>query len=89
MKLGRWRQFPIHIKNHLNERLKDRQITLDHLDALRVWVESSPEVPDGEWFKNFGDFKICGRGTEPSTFLTREQEAWGHEIDAEADEAEA
>jgi hypothetical protein len=73
----------------LSGRLRDRHITAGDLDRLRIWVESQPEVPEEDWYKNFGSFKICGRGPDPVTFLEAWQEAWGREIDAEADEAEA
>jgi hypothetical protein len=29
---------------------------------LRVSIDSRPIVPDGEWFKDFGSFLICGKG---------------------------
>jgi len=34
------------------------------LDLIR-----HPEVPEGDWYKNFGSFKICGRGPYPKTFF--------------------
>jgi len=36
---------------------------------LALWVEMRPEVPDGDWYKDFGSFKICGNGSYPKTFL--------------------
>lgn len=85
MKLHRWGEFPRGVREHLRERLRDRGITAADLDKLRVWVESEPEVPAGDWFKDFGSFKICGTGPYPSTFLTAEQKPWGQEIDGEAE----
>jgi len=31
--------------------MADRSITIEDLNKLRLWVESNPEVPDGEWSK--------------------------------------
>ena len=39
-----------------------------------------PDVPDGEWFKDFGSFKLCGGGRYPSTFLMAGQAARGKRL---------
>jgi hypothetical protein len=52
-------------------------ISIADLNQLRVWIESKPEVPEGEWYKDFGSFKICGHGSYPKTFLLRGQAAKG------------
>jgi hypothetical protein len=39
-----------------------------------------PDVPDGEWFKDFGTFKLCGSGRQPSTFLLAGQTARGKRL---------
>jgi hypothetical protein len=76
-KIQVWANFPPAIRKHLIERMRDRKITLDDLNQLRLWVESSPEVPDGEWYKDFGSFKLCGHGRYPKTFLLSGQSAQG------------
>jgi hypothetical protein len=40
--------------------MHDRSIGLADLNQLRLWIESTPEVPHGERCKDFGLFKICG-----------------------------
>jgi hypothetical protein len=35
-------------------------------------------VPEGDWFKDFGSFKICSSGSVPKTFLLRGQAAKGY-----------
>ncbi|HWE07296.1 MAG TPA: hypothetical protein VG274_11345 [Rhizomicrobium sp.] len=50
------------------------------LNQLRLWIDSHPEVPTGEWYKDFGTFKICGEGALPKTFLLRGQAAHGEKI---------
>jgi hypothetical protein len=57
--------------------MRDRRINITDLDKLRVWVESHPQVPAGEWYKDFGSFKICGEGAYPKTFLLAGQTARG------------
>jgi hypothetical protein len=89
VKLAHWGEFPRGVQIHLSDRLRDRNITADDLDKLRVWIESEPLVPDGDWYKDFGSFKICGSGPFPTTFLSGDQAAWGHRIDDEAQEVEA
>ncbi len=34
-------------------------------------------MPDGDWYKDFGTFKLCGTGKLPSTFLMAGQPARG------------
>ena len=48
-------------------------ISVADLNAFRLWIETGPEVPEGEWYKDFGTFKICGRGytLEPFCFVDK------------------
>jgi hypothetical protein len=43
-------------------------------------MESNPETPEGDWFKDFGSFKLCGEGPYPKTFLLKGQIAHGQKI---------
>ena len=61
----------------LEKPARDRAITVADLNQLRLWVESQPEVPEGDWYKDFGSFKICGQGALPRTFLLRGQAVRG------------
>jgi hypothetical protein len=61
--------------------MRDRSISIADLNQLRLWIESKPEVPQGDWFKDFGSFKICGQGSYPKTFLHRGQPARGGALD--------
>jgi hypothetical protein len=72
-----WSRLPEAIKHHLIERMRDRKISLDDLNQLRIWMESKPEVPGGPWYKDFGSFKLCGEGSFPKTFLLAGQPATG------------
>jgi hypothetical protein len=60
--------------------MHDRNIGIDDLNRLRLWMESKPNVPEGRWYKNFGSFKLCGEGGSPKTFLLPNQFASGQEL---------
>ena len=55
----------------------DRAIGLADLNQLRLWIDTAPEVPEDDWYKDFGTFKICHRGDLAKTFLIRCQVAKG------------
>jgi hypothetical protein len=75
-----WSRLPAALRDHLVDRMRDRSITLDDLNQLRLWVESKPNVPDGPWYKDFGSFKLCGEGKYPKTFLLGGQTATGEKL---------
>jgi hypothetical protein len=79
-KIASWSQMPVAIRNHLIERMRDRKISVDDLNRLRLWLEESPEVPEGDWYKDFGSFKLCGEGKYPKTFLLAGQAATGERL---------
>jgi hypothetical protein len=78
--IANWSKMPAAIRQHLIERMHDRNIGLDDLNRLRLWIESQPEVPHGDWFKDFRSFKLCGTGEYPKTFLLPGQAATGREL---------
>jgi len=75
-----WSRLPAAIRDHLVERMRDRNISLENLNQLRVWMESKPGVPEGPWYKDFGSFKLCGEGKYPKTFLLPGQAAAGRKL---------
>jgi hypothetical protein len=75
-----WDQLPEGVRQHLIERMRDRGISISDLNQLRLWIETRPEVPLGDWYKDFGTFKICGSGSYPKTFLLRGQVANGQAL---------
>lgn len=79
-KIEKWGKLPAALRQHLVERMHDRAISIADLNQLRLWIESQPEVPEGDWYKDFGSFKICGRGGLPKTFLLRGQAAKGRPV---------
>ena len=44
------------------------------------WVRSEPIAPEGDWYKDFGSFKLCGAGEFRRTVLTKGMKAFGKEI---------
>lgn len=79
-RIAAWYEMPIGIRNHLIERMRERKISLDDLNRLRLWLEAKPEVPEAEWYKDFGSFKLCGEGKYPKTFLLAGQIATGEKL---------
>jgi len=75
-----WRNLPAGVRQHLTDRMRDRAISITDLNHLRLWIDSNPEVPEGDWYKDFGSFKICGNGSLPKTFLRRGQAAKGKAV---------
>ncbi len=78
--LERWDNLPEGVRQHLIDRMRDREISVSDLNQLRLWVETRPEVPEGDWYKDFGSFKVCGGGSYPKTFLLRGQVAKGEAL---------
>ncbi len=75
--IERWDKLPEGVRQHLIDRMRDRAISVSGLNQLRLWIETRPEVPEGDWYKDFGSFKICGCGSHPKTFLLKGQAAKG------------
>lgn len=78
--IDNWHSLPEAVRRHLIDRMRDRLISIEDLNQLRIWMETRPEVPEGEWFRDFGSFKICGEGSLPKTFLLRGQVARGKAV---------
>jgi hypothetical protein len=79
-KIATWDRLPSNVRQHLIDRMRDRSISISDLNQLRVWIDSQPDVPEGSWYKDFGSFKICGRGAYPKTFLIHGQSAKGEAL---------
>jgi hypothetical protein len=79
-KIDDWGNLPAGVRQHLIDRMRDRAISIADLNRVRLWIGSRPEVPEGDWYKDFGPFKICGHGRFPKTFLVRGQAAKGQAL---------
>ena len=75
-----WQRLPPAVLSHLVERVRESARGTDDLKRLDDWKRTEPEAPDGQWYKDFGSFKVCGKGALPLTVLTRDQKAFGTKL---------
>jgi hypothetical protein len=50
-KIENWGNLPEGVRQHLIDRMRDRAISIADLNELRLWIESRPEVPNGDWIR--------------------------------------
>jgi hypothetical protein len=79
MPLIQWESCPGEVGPPSRSR-KRAKISESDLFALAEWKAQNPDVPDGDWYKDFGTFKLCGTGRYPSTFLMAGQAARGKRL---------
>lgn len=77
----RFSDLPRGLWEHLLQRVGEREITLGDLHQLQAWVKSQPQAPDGDWYKDFGSFLLCGSGEYPKTILKKGMKPYGENID--------
>jgi hypothetical protein len=65
---------------HLLDRIHSRKIPASQLEWLAKWLESEPEVPEGQWYKRFSGMTVCGEGELIKTFLLPGQSPKGRHI---------
>lgn len=66
---------------HLLARMRQRNITADQIVLLARWLDTTPEVPAGNWFKRFPSFILCGEREFIKTFLIPGQAPDGQEVE--------
>jgi hypothetical protein len=71
---------PQAIKAHLRRRAIERQLSQEDLWELTTWIGTHPDAPEGDWYKDSGTFKLCGKGRYPTTFLLPGQAARGKRL---------
>jgi len=59
--------------------MRDRKISIDDLNRLRLWIESKPEVPEGLWYKDFKSSKSAAK-ERSQDFLLAGQSAKGQKL---------
>jgi len=74
-------RLPRPVWEHLLERVGERKVSLDDLTKLQAWVRTSPEAPDGDWYKDFGSFLLCGTGELPKTVLSKGMKPFGEAVE--------
>jgi hypothetical protein len=65
----RRQNLPPALFQHLLERIQRRKIPATQLELLARWLDTEPDVPDGEWYKRFSGMTVCGEGELSKTFL--------------------
>ena len=75
-----WERLPREKWAHLRDRAKERRVSEGDLFELAEWKALDPNVPDGDWYKDFGTFKLCGTGRFPGTFPMAGQAARGERL---------
>ena len=48
---------------------------------LQTWVRINPLAPEGDWYKDFGSFLLCGSGKLPKTVLEKGMKPFGDPIE--------
>lgn len=75
-----WTALPANVRGHLLDRVRTRAIRAQDVAALLAWINTKPELLEGAWCKNFGTFKLVGRGAIPKTSLEQDQPCFGERI---------
>lgn len=73
----RRQDLPPALFQHLLERIHGRKIAARQLELLATWLDTEPDVPDGEWYKRFSGMTVCGEGALIKAFLLPGQAAKG------------
>lgn len=77
----RFSNLPRAVWQHILDRVDERKIPLSDLLQLQEWVKSQPEAPEGDWYRDFDSFTLCGTGELPKTVLLRNMKPYGVRID--------
>jgi len=65
----------------LLDRIEQRKIPASRLVLLARWLDTEPEVPEGEWFKRFSGMTVWGEGEFVKTFLLPGQRPKGERVE--------
>lgn len=76
----RRQNLPPALFQHLLERIQSRKIPATQLESLATWLDTEPEVPDGEWYKRWSGMTVCGEGELIKTFLLPGQAPKGKRV---------
>ena len=63
-----WEKLPKERWAHLRQRARERKISEADLFELAESKALDPDVPDGEWYKDFGSLKLAVRAGIPTPF---------------------
>ena len=77
----RFSSLPRPVWQHILARVAEHRISEQDLRRLQDWVNTGPWAPDGDWYKDFGSFTICGSGEFPKTVLAQGMAPFGSAIE--------
>src|ERR1017187_4161505 len=75
-----WERLPGEKWAHPRDRARERRVSQDDLFEPAEWKAQDPDVPEGDWYEDFGTFKLRGTGRLPSTFPMAGQSARGKRV---------
>jgi len=76
----RRQNLPPALFQHLLERIQSRKIPSTQLELLATWLDTEPDVPEGEWYKRFSGMTACGESELIKTFLLPGHAAKGKRV---------
>lgn len=76
----RRQNIPPALFQHLLDRIQSRKIPATQLELLARWLDTEPDVPDGQWYKRFSSMTVCGEGELVKTFLVPGQHPKGERV---------
>jgi hypothetical protein len=76
----RRQSLPPALFQHLLDRIQSRKIGASQLELLAKWLDTEPDVPEGEWYKQLPGMTVYGDGELIKTFLLPGQHARGRKI---------
>lgn len=72
---------PRAVWHHILERVDQRSISMNDLLKFQELVRMGPTAPEGDWYKDFGSFILCGTGKFPKTVLEKGMKPFGTPVD--------
>jgi len=76
----RRQNIPPALFQHLLDRMQSRKIRSSQLARLATWLDTEPDVPEGQWYKRFSGMTVCGEGDLVKTFLIPGQHPKGERV---------
>ena len=77
----RRQNLPPALFQHLLDRIQSRMIPATQLELLARWLDTEPDVPEGQWYKRFSEMTLCGEGELVKTFLLPGQRPKGERVE--------
>ena len=76
----RRQSLPPALFQHLLERIQSRKIPATQLELLATWLDTEPDLPEGEGDKRFSGMTVCGEGELIKTSLLPGQPPMGKRV---------